>query len=324
MEYAWTVKFAFCQTASESRSSANNSFKPSPLRGLGPAESHRAGRLNSGVRSLMGFHRPNHVPGRTRVLLALAIIVILLYATAHLVTGYVYLPTKRGGGFLLSGASTLMIVIAQLLIAAGCAAKIVDHYDTRPNEPTYQRFRRTSFKFSLVLFLFAPLAQLAVALLRIAGVHLPNFHGLASEFTFYSPSLKAYTSVLSLDKSTLLPLGGAAGILLLAGWISAKFKLGSTRIQMLLTASSLLLLSIFCMNMFMHDLLVGQTELGRRSHRTLVGAISDPAKFNAVLLTKFSLFGLVFTFSLLALLGGLIGKSDKTYWQGFWKSFHDK
>ena len=28
---------------------ANNSFKPSPLRGLGPAESHRAGRLNSGV-----------------------------------------------------------------------------------------------------------------------------------------------------------------------------------------------------------------------------------------------------------------------------------
>ena len=28
----------------------NNSFKPSPLRGLGPAESHRAGRLNSGVR----------------------------------------------------------------------------------------------------------------------------------------------------------------------------------------------------------------------------------------------------------------------------------
>ena len=29
---------------------SNNSFKPSPLRGLGPAESHRAGRLNSGVR----------------------------------------------------------------------------------------------------------------------------------------------------------------------------------------------------------------------------------------------------------------------------------
>ena len=31
---------------------SNNSFKPSPLRGLGPAESHRAGRLNSGVRSM--------------------------------------------------------------------------------------------------------------------------------------------------------------------------------------------------------------------------------------------------------------------------------
>jgi len=30
--------------------SPNNSFKPSPLRGLGRAESHRAGRLNSGVR----------------------------------------------------------------------------------------------------------------------------------------------------------------------------------------------------------------------------------------------------------------------------------
>ena len=33
--------------------SANNSFKPSPLRGLGRAESHRAGRLNSGVRAHM-------------------------------------------------------------------------------------------------------------------------------------------------------------------------------------------------------------------------------------------------------------------------------
>ena len=31
----------------------NNSFKPSPLRGLGRAESHRAGRLNSGVRLQM-------------------------------------------------------------------------------------------------------------------------------------------------------------------------------------------------------------------------------------------------------------------------------
>ena len=28
----------------------NNSFKPSPLRGLGHTGSHRAGRLNSGVR----------------------------------------------------------------------------------------------------------------------------------------------------------------------------------------------------------------------------------------------------------------------------------
>ena len=29
---------------------ANNSFKPSPLRGLGHTGPHRAGRLNSGVR----------------------------------------------------------------------------------------------------------------------------------------------------------------------------------------------------------------------------------------------------------------------------------
>ena len=37
--------------------SANNSFKPSPLRGLGPAEPHRAGRLNSGVRCQMKLFR---------------------------------------------------------------------------------------------------------------------------------------------------------------------------------------------------------------------------------------------------------------------------
>ena len=33
---------------------ANNSFKPSPLRGLGHTGSHRAGRLNSGVRCCAG------------------------------------------------------------------------------------------------------------------------------------------------------------------------------------------------------------------------------------------------------------------------------
>ena len=283
-----------------------------------------AARLNSGVRSLMKAHRPNHVPKRTRMLLALAIIAILLYATAHLVTGYVYIPSKRGG-VLLSGASTLMIVLAQLFIVLGCAAKIVDHYDTRPNEHKYQQVRRTSFKFSLTLFLLAPFAQLVVALLHIADVHVPNFPGLANQFTFSSPSLKAYDSILSLDKSMLLPLGAAGTILLLVGWLAAKFELDSSgRVQMLLIGLGLLLISILCMNILMHDLLIGQTELGRRSHRTLVTAVSDPAKFNAVLLTNFSVFGLIFIFSLLALLGGLVGTSSKQRWQGFWKSFQDQ
>ena len=43
-----------CRVAMSSPA-ANNSFKPSPLRGLGPAESHRAGRLNSGVRSHLKY-----------------------------------------------------------------------------------------------------------------------------------------------------------------------------------------------------------------------------------------------------------------------------
>ena len=272
----------------------------------------------------MKFHRPNHVPKRTRILLALTIIVILLYAAAHLVTGYVYIPSKRGG-ILLSGMSTLMIVVAQIFIALGCAAKIVDHYDTRPNEHKYQQFRHTSFKISLTLFLLAPLAQLVVALLYASGIHVPNFHGLANEFTFYSPSLKTYDSILSLDKTTLLPLGLSGAFLLLIGWLTAKLKLdASMRAQMILIGLGLLLLSIICMNIFMHDFLIGQTELSRRSHHTLVSAISDPAKFNAVLLTKFSVFGLVFTFSLLAVLGGLVGASNKQHWQGFWKSFRDQ
>jgi hypothetical protein len=269
-------------------------------------------------------HQANHVPKRSRILLALAIVAILFYATAHLVTGYVYIPSKRGG-VLLSGASTLMIVVAQLLIALGCAAKIVDHYDTRPNEHKYQQFRRTSFKTSLTLFLLAPLAQLVVTLLHIADVAVPTFHGLANQFTFYSPSLKVYESVLSLDKSIFLLLGAAGAILLFVGWQVAKFELDSSgRVQMLLIGLGLLIFSILYMDIIMHDFVIGQTELGRRSHRTLVTAMSDPARFNAVLLTKFSVFGLIFTFSLLAVLGGLVGRSSKQYWQGFWKSFQDE
>ena len=217
-----------------------------------------------------------------------------------------------------------MIVVAQLLTAMGCTAKIADHYDTRPNEHAYRRFVSTSFKVSLALFLLAPLAQLVVVLLYAAGVHVPHFHGMANGFTFYSPSLKAYESFFSIDRSMLLPLGLVALILLLAGWLAAKFKFGPARLQLLFLGSGLLLLSVLCMDMFMHDLLVGQTELGRRGHRTIVSAMSDPAKFNAVLLTKFSLFGLTLTFSFLAVLGGLVGRPNKPYWHGFWNSFRDQ
>ena len=272
----------------------------------------------------MHFHRANQVPRRTRVLLSLAIIVVLLYATAHLVTGHVHVPSKRGG-VLLSGTSTLMIVLAQLFIALGCAAKIVDHYDTRPNEHRYRSFLRTCFKTSLTLFLLAPFSQLAVVLLHAAGVHVPDFRGLASDFTFYAPSLKAYESVLSLDESVLLPLGVAGATLLFVGWLAAKFDLDrSKRVEMLLLGCGLLLLSVLCMNMSMHDLLVGQTELGRGSHRTPVSAMSDPATFNAVLLTDFSVVGLMLIFSLLAILGGLLGSADRSHGQGFWERFRDQ
>ena len=272
----------------------------------------------------MNVHRPNQVPKQTRVLLVIAIVVIGLYATAHLLTGYVYVPAKRGG-FLLSGASTLMVVAAQLFIALGCAAKIIDHYDTRQNEHSYQRFIRISFKVSLTLLVLAPFAQIVIALLHIAGIDAPSFHGLAREFTFYSPSLKAYESVMSIDKALLMPLGITAAVLLFFGWLTAKLKIDSTtRIQMLLIGSGFVLMSVLFMNMFMHDFFVGQTELGRSSNRTLVSVMTDPAKFNAVLLTKFSLVGFMLTFGFLGVLGGLVGPANKHSWQQFWARFRDQ
>ena len=48
----WSTRKSAVAHSADQELLPNNSFKPSPLRGLGPAESHRAGRLNSGVRPL--------------------------------------------------------------------------------------------------------------------------------------------------------------------------------------------------------------------------------------------------------------------------------
>ncbi len=250
-------------------------------------------------------HVPNVVPAKVRIGLAICAVFLLIYMCGGLATGYTYLPGKRGG-LLLSGIPTLFIVAAASALFLAALLTIVDHYDRRPNEASYAFTRKTYRRAALYLFIAAPFAELAHRLLLDNGIDIfPNAHGLAENYTFYSPRLHALKRFLDPITSNVLWIGllsfgtGGVGILIDKYSHSAGFR----RIASLLISVSMLGVSLFAMAGGAQDFLNGEVKRGRQSAEYTIQAELEPAKFNAILLTHFAMSGMLFTASAFVLVG---------------------
>ncbi len=257
----------------------------------------------------MKKHRPNSFTLRSRVALALAALFLLVFVVAELATGYTYLPGKRGG-LLLSGIPTLLIALSATALIVAALLTIVDHYDRRPNEQAYKSARSTCFKMALYLFFAAPFLELAELFIRAAGFEIfPRFRGLADTYTLYSPQLHGYVIYLSpiLDHEVLI---GAVSIamLLLAYGIQRFWKQRFERLVLLLISTGICGLSMVWVANSAESFLTGEVTAGRRSTKQVVYASREPAKFNAILLTHFTLGGLMLVGSGLGVLGVLTNR----------------
>lgn len=233
---------------------------------------------------------------------------LLVYMCAGLATGYTYLPGKRGG-FLLSAIPTFMMVGAASAAFLAAVLMIVDHYDRRPNEGTYQLARRYCLRIALYLFIAAPFIETAQRILLFFDIDVfPHLHGLAERYTFYSPEL----SPLARHLDPIVSNGALIFVLSMLvtglGVLISKFSSGLKRLTAVLMALGMLALSTLLLAKSTQEFLSGEVKGGRRYSRYVVRAVEEPAKFNAILLSQFGLFGVIFTGSAFVLVGTAIGR----------------
>ena len=253
-------------------------------------------------------HTPNVVPAPIRLTLAVCAVGLLAYMCAGLATGYTYIPGKRGG-FLLSAIPTLLIVGAASALFLTALLTIVDHYDKRPNEPSYSAARRLCLKAALYLFVAAPFIEVAQRLLLLLNIDVfPHLHGLAEDYTFYSSEMNRLARHVDpiLNNGVIIALLSAAtgGVGILVNKYSSNFK----RLAAALVALSMLGISSLMLAKSTQSFFTGEVKTGSRYNKDIVHADKEPAKFNAILLTHFSLGGILLTASAFLLVGTATGR----------------
>lgn len=139
-------------------------------------------------------------------------------------------------------------------------------------------------------------------LFRAAGIMIfPTFHGFAEKYTFYSPELKRYAQWLKpiTDRgliTTLIVIALMGGDGLLRRFFPERFP----NIQMLFATTGMLGLSGSLLVHATEQFLLGNVSFGRHSQYA-ASAITEPAKFNAVLLSEFTMGGVMFIASIVGL-----------------------
>lgn len=252
----------------------------------------------------MRKHKPNAVPLKTRIVLAVCALFLIAFVLAELATGYTYIPGKRGG-LLLSGIPTLMIAICAAALLAATLLTIVDHYDKRPNEAAYSSVKKLCYKTSAFLFVAAWLFGIAEQLMLFVGIDVfPRLRGVAPNYTLHTPELQAYIPhldpILNNTGSILLAVLAAFG---LSALVERFYKGRAQRLMLLLTSIGTLGLSSLWLADTAKDFLSGQIKVERRYSQYIVKASHEPAKFNAILLTHFSLSSIIFAASIFAFVG---------------------
>ena len=244
----------------------------------------------------MSNYQPNVVPLFIRLAMAFSAVFLVFFAAVQLMTGYTYILSKRGG-ILLHGMPSLMVVLTVIALCAAELLTIVDHYDKRQNEEFYKNAKSLLLK-SAAFFFFAgvPIVMLLALVLQNYGIYvLTNIPGLAENYNFYTPELKLFIPYLDPIKSNFLWIFISALILIIVALIIIKLFEDTLKKQaQILLSLGLMGFSALFITGTIEDFLSGEVDAGRRSHKYTVSAWSEPAKFNAIILTHFTLGGAFF------------------------------
>jgi hypothetical protein len=254
----------------------------------------------------MSKYQPNSVPLLTRLAMAFTAVFLVFFAAVQLMTGYTYIISRRGG-ILLHGMPSVMVVLTVTALCAAALLTILDHYDKRPNEEFYKYARGLLLK-SATIFFFAgvPLFLLLDFILRNSYDIdiLSNIPGFAENFSFYSPELNQFIPYLKSIFRINIWISLTGVLLILSGFFILKLFPKVLRRQALILGSlGFMAASAFMIAETLEDLLTGETEAGRGRHKYIINAWSEPAKFNAILLTHFTLSGAVFVTCATAFVG---------------------
>lgn len=211
---------------------------------------------------------------------------------------------------MLSGIPTLMLAAAATALLAAALLTIVDHYDKRPNEATYKTTKSVCYKTALFLSIGAPLFEATESLLHLAGYSpFPSFHGVASHYSMHSPQLRAYAHYLAPILESQGPIIAVASTAIALGYAAEKiFAARAKRFTLLMAGIGMMCLSALWVANTTKDLMMGEVTAGRRSTKQVIHADKEPAKFNAVLLTHFSLGGFMLFASSFVFLGVLTNR----------------
>jgi hypothetical protein len=110
-------------------------------------ENARAGKRRTWTTEL-----PNAVPGRRRAMNALGSVALLAYA-AYAVYADDFLMPGRRTDLHFHGVSAWLAAAGCLMIALDLVSQVVDHYDRRANESTYERFSCSARVLAWSLFI---------------------------------------------------------------------------------------------------------------------------------------------------------------------------
>lgn len=254
---------------------------------------------------LMQAHTPNHIPGRARIVLAIMAMAFMAYAIAELAIGYTYLPGKRGSFILLSGVPTIMVALAATLLSVLAISAVIDHYDKRPNEARYKSLQGRLGIVAIVSLVSAPFVEILRSFLpRTAATNFFSYHGFAADIPLnvhvYSGYIRAIDNALHSGFAIAVIAGGlACGI---AGHVIDRIWGHRTK-KLTLLLYSLLLVSLSGLGLLWtaRQVVAGEASIGRSSYKQSILAAREPAKFNAVILTRGSVFVLMFSLGI----GGL-------------------
>lgn len=234
----------------------------------------------------MKKYTPNSIPLKARIWLAAGIVVFLLFATAELFIGYTYLP-GRNGGFLISGFPTLLLVFASLSLCLAMALTIVDHYDKRPNEHMYKQAKKLCYYTTFYLVIAAPAVEFVNVIFLSFGIDIfPDVRGLASGFTFYSPAWKQYLVYVDPIVGEGLSVIGVSVLLLVVAFVIMQYyPQVPTRVWVLLGCMSLFGFFFIFLVATLQDIFSGKL----RVNGSVITAVVEPAKYNAIILTHLTI-----------------------------------